>query len=243
MEKLSYKLEIFEGPLDLLLHLISKNKLNICDIPVSELIDQYMEHIRMMQQADVDIATEFMTMASRLIYIKTAMLLPRHEEVEELKKELVGELMEYQMCREMADKLAKQANFDQFSREETELPADNTYRLTHDVRVLYEAFISAAGRKRLQEPPKQQTFEHIVARPVVSVTGRVYYVLRRLYKGQRLRLSELFGESGSKSEAIATFLAVLELIKTMRISLDDSAEISLLNGGDRLWRSRKSAEQ
>lgn len=243
MEKITYKLEVFEGPLDLLLHLISDNKLNICDIPVAVLIDQYMEHIRMMQEAEVEVAVEFMRMASRLLYIKTAMLLPKHEEVEELKKELVGELIEYQMARQMAGKLAEQANFDQFSREETELPVDHTYRLNHDVSVLYEAYISAAGKRRAKEPPSKERFEEIVARPVVSVTSKVYFVLRKLYVKQKMPLEELFGAAESRSDAVATFLAVLELLKAKRVQLEDDSTLTFLNGGERNWRSKKSAEQ
>lgn len=243
MEKITYKLEVFEGPLDLLLHLISNNKLNIYDIPVSVLIDQYMEHIRMMQEANVEVAVEFMRMASRLLYIKTAMLLPKHEEVEELKKELVGELIEYQLARQMAGKLAQQANFDQFSREETELPVDHTYRLSHDVSVLYEAYISAAGKRRAKEPPSKERFEEIVARPVVSVEAKVYFVLRKLYVKPKVSLEDLFGAAVSRSDAVATFLAVLELLKAKRVQLDDDSNLTFLNGGERHWRSKKSAEQ
>ena len=89
-EKISYTLDVFEGPLDLLLFLISKNKLNIYDIPVAELLEQYMAHIDLMRLENMDVSSEFLTMASRLVYIKTAMLMPRKEEAGELKKELSG---------------------------------------------------------------------------------------------------------------------------------------------------------
>ena len=103
---LRYKLPVFEGPLDLLLTLISKNKIDIYDIQISDLLDQYMEQINMMQENQMDIASEFLTMASRLVYIKSVMLLPKYEEeAEELKKELSGQLLEYAVCREIAAKL------------------------------------------------------------------------------------------------------------------------------------------
>ena len=89
MEKLEYKLDVFEGPLDLLLYLISKNKLNINDINLTLLVDQYVEYIRAMNSEDMDIASEFIEMASRLIYLKTVSLLPKHEEAEKLKEELL----------------------------------------------------------------------------------------------------------------------------------------------------------
>ena len=89
--QLQYKLDVFEGPLDLLLSLISKNKIDIYDIQISELLDQYMEQIAQMRENQMDIASEFLTMASRLVYIKSVMLLPKYEEeAEELKKELVA---------------------------------------------------------------------------------------------------------------------------------------------------------
>ena len=239
-DKISYKLEVFEGPLDLLMYLISKNKLNIYDIPISELLDQYMEHINMMRDANIEVASDFLRMASRLVYIKTAMLMPKHEEADQLKRELVGELMEYQLCREMAQKLAKQANFDLFSREEMEIEVDNTYRLSHDVSVLYEAYIAAAGRTRQKEESRRtEVFEEIVAKPVVSVTSRVVHVLKRLYRETSVSLKDIFGKSRSRSEAVATFLAVLDLLKAERISLDDQANISLATGGGRHWKSKK----
>ena len=88
--QLQYKLDVFEGPLDLLLSLIAKNKIDIYDIKISELLDQYMEQIAQMQENQMDIASEFLTMASRLVYIKSVMLLPKYEEeAEELKKDLI----------------------------------------------------------------------------------------------------------------------------------------------------------
>ena len=100
VEQLSYKLPDFEGPLDLLLHLIAKNKLQISEVRISSLLDQYLEQIEQMQAANLDVASEFLEMASRLVYIKTVYLLPKHEEAEALEKELVGQLLEYQICKE-----------------------------------------------------------------------------------------------------------------------------------------------
>ena len=110
MEKINYKLEVFEGPLDLLLHLISKHKLNINDIPIFELVEQYVDYVRKMEESDMNVASEFIDMAARLVYIKTVSLLPVHEEAEQLKLELTGELIEYRDCKLMAEKLSKQAD-------------------------------------------------------------------------------------------------------------------------------------
>lgn len=243
-EQFSYKLEVFEGPLDLLLHLIHINKINLYDIPVAQLLDQYMEHIRKMQEADIDIASEFLTMASRLVYLKTVMLLPKQEEeAEVLKRELVGELINYQLACEAAGKLAAQANFDQFTRDEMVIEADKTYRLQHDSMVLYNAYIAAAGRERAREKPSKETFTQIVAKPVVSVNARIIHILKRLYRTPVINAQDLFIHSESKSEAVATFLAVLELLRYNRVKMDDDANIQFSDGGERHWKRKRSTAQ
>ena len=104
---LSYRLEGFEGPLDLLLQLIARNKLNIYDIPLMELIDQYLEQIKLYENEEMELESEFLEMASRLLYIKTVSLLPKHDEVVRLKEELTGELLEYMVCQQIAHKLSE----------------------------------------------------------------------------------------------------------------------------------------
>ena len=99
---LSYKLEGFEGPLDLLLQLIARNKLNIYDIELSVLIDQYLEQIELFKAEEMELASEFLEMASRLLYIKTVSLLPKHDEIVQLKEELTGALLEYMVCQQIA---------------------------------------------------------------------------------------------------------------------------------------------
>ena len=110
MEVINYKLDVFEGPLDLLLHLINKHKLNINDIPIFTLVEQYIEYVRQMQESDMEVASDFLEMAARLVYIKSVSLLPVYEEAEQLKKELTGELIEYRDCKIMAGKIAESAN-------------------------------------------------------------------------------------------------------------------------------------
>ena len=107
MEKLNYKLEVFEGPMDLLLHLITKHKLDIYDIPIVELVEQYTSYVREMQEENMEVASEFLEMAARLVYIKTVSLLPVYEEAEELKNELRDELLEYRDCKILAGKLSR----------------------------------------------------------------------------------------------------------------------------------------
>lgn len=243
MEKISYKLEVFEGPLDLLLYLISKNKLNIYDIPVAELLEQYMEHIDMMRLENMDVSSEFLTMASRLVYIKTAMLMPRKEEAEELKKELSGELIEYQLCKQMAGKLAEQASFDGFTRKEMKIDHDTTYSRSHSPGELLKAYINAVGRGMLRKPPSKENFRAIVGKKIVSVTERIGYVLKSIYKSHRLKFSALFEYAESRSELIATFLAVLDLIRNRKVNIDDNDVMTINESGGRNWNKTDSEQQ
>src|SRR5699024_8698895 len=104
-EALQFKVEVFEGPLELLLHLISKHKLNINDIPIAQLLDQYLDYLAQMQSMDLEITSEFLAMAAQLVYIKTVSLLPRHEEAEALKKQLQGQLLQYDLCQRIAKQM------------------------------------------------------------------------------------------------------------------------------------------
>lgn len=235
MEKiLSYKLDCFEGPLDLLLQLITRNKLNIYDIPVAELLEQYLAQIDAMREADMDVQSEFLEMAARLIYMKTVSLLPKHEEIEALKQELTGELIEYKICREMAEKLSKMTNgFGTFVRSPEELDFDNTYELMHSGEELYNAYLSAAGRGMRRLPPPTTAFTKIVAKKIVAVSTKIVYVMRRLVGKGKQRMSALFASCQSRSELVATFLAVLELCKSNRVEIntdDSDAEITLKRG-------------
>ena len=246
MEKLSYKLETFEGPLDLLLYLITKNKLDICDIQISELLDQYMEQINAMQEADMDIASEFLEMAARLVYMKTVSLLPKHEEMEALRQELTGQLLEYQECKQVAAQLTERFNYNIYVREPAEVEPDKSYTRHHDPREILAAYLSAAGRGKRVLPPSPQSFSGIVTHRIVSVTSQIVYVLRRLWKVKSIAYESLFVEKREKSDLVATFLAVLELVKGKRVRIEgegEAATVNLMDGGERHWKSKRSEEQ
>ena len=235
MEILSYKLEVFEGPLDLLLTLIAKNKLNIYDIPITLLLEQYMEQIERMQSENLDIASEFLEMAARLVHIKSVLLLPKREEEEALRRELTGQLLEYQQCRETAEKLRAMVSFDRLVRPQSKIPADHAYKRHHAPEEMLAAYLSAMGRKRRLAPPTAEAFSGIVAKPVVSVASQIVFVLRSLWKRRRVPFRELFRGKRDSSERIAAFLAVLELVKGRRLRVEgdgDDCEIRLISGGE-----------
>lgn len=230
-QTLSYRLEGFEGPLDLLLHLISKNKYNIYDISICDLLNQYMEQIHAWQEQNMEIASEFLEMASRLVYIKSVSLLPKDNEAEELKDQLAGELLEYQTCRKLAKMLSQRTEgFNRFVRSPTPVTPDMTYLLTHDPPMLVHYFLAAVGRGQRRLPPPETHFTPLVERTFISVSSRIVYVLRNLFGGKRMKLKQLFKGSKSRSESVATFLAVLELIREHRVRVEDDETVCMIEG-------------
>ena len=231
-QKFQYHTEVFDGPLDLLLTLIAKNKIDICDIVISDLIDQYLEQIKIMEENEMDIESEFLQMASRLVHIKSVMLLPKYEEeAEELQKELTGQLIEYKLCKEIAQKLAPMVCFDYYSKEPSKMNFDMTYNKSHDPNDMVKAYISAVGRGKAKLPPPKDAFSGIVSRKIVSVSSKIITVMRKLYKGKTVKYSSLFEAAEGRSDLVATFLAVLELVKGKRVRVEgdgDNAEVKMI---------------
>ena len=212
----------FSGPLDLLLHLISKNKLDIKDIEIFILIDQYISQIEQFREYDMDIASEFLDMASRLIYLKTVSLLPKSEEAEELKAELTGELIEYQLCKEMAAKLAENTEgFKTAVREPVKIDIDKSYKRQHTPDILLKYYADAVGRGLRRLPPPVDAFSGIVQKKIVSDSSKIVVVLRNLKKKSKVKFKSLFEKAETRSDVVATFLAVLELLKDKRIKADE----------------------
>ena len=231
MQELSFKLEVFEGPLDLMLSLIQKHKLNIEDIEISILLEQFLLYLEQMQQADIEIAGEFMEMAAHLILIKSSALLPKHE-AEQMKKELEGTLIEYALCKAAAERMKQRfVGTDVFVREPMDMELDLSYRLNHDVYELYEALSLMSDRSRLMQMKKAPlSIKPIVAKSYVSVFTKIVYVLRRVQSGIRVELNSLY-KGQTRSEQVATFLALLELSKHGHITFsEDNTYLERSNG-------------
>lgn len=231
MDKLQYRLENFEGPLDLLLTLVAKNKIDIYDIPIGSLLEQYMEQIDLMREDGLDVASEFLEMAARLVYIKTASLLPRQEDEEDPRVELTGLLLEYQQCKAAAEKLREMAAFNTVTRPPEELPADFLYKRVHDPRELGQALRAAWGKGRSLMPPKPESFSALVSARIVSVASQTVYVLRILWKRGSIAYRALFAGKDERSARVAVFLALLELVKSRRVRVEgegDMCEVRLL---------------
>ena len=230
-QTITFKLEDFEGPLDLLLYLVSKNKMNIYDIEIVALIDQYVSMVNGLPVYQMESASEFIEMAARLVQMKSYFLLPKSEEAERMKEELTGMLVEYSACKEVAARLRSMAEgVYTVVREPAEVELDTEYRLRHDVYLLEEAYNALQGRSRQKQPPRQEQFEPLTTAPFVSVTSRIIHVLRGLMTGRVRRLRQLFVKEGGRSQTVATFLAVLELVRAGRIAIADDESLTVRTG-------------
>lgn len=236
MEQVTYKLENFEGPLDLLLTLIHKNKVSIYDIPIAEITEQYLEAIEGIEELNLDNTSEFLVMASQLLYIKSKMLLPKNEEdedEEDPREELARRLIEYQQYKEASQELRKS----EFSTkhmvfreaEKISFPIPE-YDKRHEVDELLQAFDSIFRRHLRRQKPEKRAFSQIVGREKVSVDDMVEKICKRLRKSKRIKFETLFNEGDSKPEMIATFLAVLEMVKLGRLfaNYDDNKKDFIL---------------
>ncbi len=235
MDKINYKLEVFEGPMDVLLHLITKHKLDIYDIPILELVEQYTAFVREMQEENMEIASEFLEMAARLVYIKTVSLLPVYDEAEDLKNELRDELLEYRDCKILAGKLSQMTdgfNYTVRGFQESVSP-DNTYKRLHEPSELLSAYSLAAGKKLRRLPPPIDSFKTIVTKKIVSVGSKIESIVSSLKSRKKRKLFDIYRESKSRSDLVAAFLAILELAKNKTIYITgdgDDAQIEILEG-------------
>ena len=247
--ELSYKLETFEGPLDLLLSLISKNKIDINDIPISLVCDQYMEYLAKAEAFDIELSSDFIVMASELMLIKSRMLLPRNEEEEEdPRAALAAAVLEYQRAKEASAMLG-----DLFShyglrmaKDTDEITVDKSFVADHDVSLLFKAYNKVMSEIKISDTEAKKKFEPLLApQNTVSVAAVVNSLTKTLITRKRIRIGGYFQSASSKSELITMFMAVLELLKTGILALEelsydedgiinamDDAEIILPDGAD-----------
>lgn len=237
-EELSFHLEVFDGPLDLLLSLISKNKVNIYDIPISLIFAQYMEYIETLQKLDMDVAGEFLEMASRLMLIKSRMLLPRASDnkADDPRKPLVDALVEYRRAKEAAGLLSPR--YSRYSgrmiKEPDEVGIDRTFTVEHDSALLVKAFERIFLRqKQAQESHTdipRQTLQTIITKKIVPVPEKIFTILRYLRRnGETAFESLLLATNSDRSQLITSFLAMLQLIRMGRLTAreDETGEVYL----------------
>jgi segregation and condensation protein A len=228
MEELTYRLDQFEGPLDLLLTLIAKNKVTITDIPIAKICDQYMEYIEANQKLDLDIASEFIVMASELMLIKSRMLLPRDEENDQdPRAELVDALLIYQKAKEAAEELRPlYAEYSgRMAKDVDEIPPDRGVPLGLNPMLLSRAMNAMLLRLRQNEGQQpEQSFTPLVAAKVYSVEDEVEGLVSRLSNKQDATLFFLLKDAKERPQLLAMFIGLLELIKIKRVLICDDEE-------------------
>ena len=239
MESVTYRLEQFEGPLDLLLTLIQKNKVSITDIPISIICDQYMEYITEAQSLDMDVASEFIVMASELMLIKSKMLLPKPEEDEaDPRAELTDALLRYQQAKEAAGKLTPLYAYHsaRMVKDTDEISVDKTFVADQDVTALCSAVRRIIAYNNALEKAANTAFKPMISKPIIPVEIKIVSILRHMESSATASLEELIIGEPTLPDLIASFLGVLELIKIRKLLIADDIdeENALLKASTRL---------
>ncbi len=237
-------MEDFNGPLDLILSLLAKNKMEIQDIQISLILDQYMAWIEKRRSMDLEVASEFITMASQLMFIKSRMLLSIHDEeaISELDQ-LIASLEEHQrhenyarmqaVVPQLSDRYDVGRNY--ITKVPEHLQINKVYRYSHKPEDLLRAISSAMERVDNHLPPPMAAFEGIVGREPYPVSDKAGEIMQRLQRFGVTRFHALFHGNRSRSEIVATFLAVLELCKARRLRLagtETDCTVTSIGGGD-----------
>lgn len=230
---IAIKLEAFEGPLDLLLHLIDKNKVNIYDIPIVEITEQYLEYVKTMHTKDMDMMSEFLVMAATLVNIKSQMLLPRdetnEEENEDPRKELVERLLEYKMYKYVSVELKdKQLDASKVMYKDSTIPNEiaaykeeiNVDDLLSDLTLAkLQAIFKSVMKKQVDKiDPIRSKFGQI-EKEEINMSEKILYIEEYAKLHRQFSFRKLLERQSSKMEVIITFLGVLEMMKMGRVSI------------------------
>ena len=222
----TYKLEQFEGPLDLLLSLIQKNKVSITDIPISLICDQYLEYITQAQRLDMELASEFIVMASELMLIKSRMLLPKENEDEEDPRAILTDaLLRYQQAKEAAQKLLPMYAFysGRMVKDTDEISVDKTFVADQDVTALCSAVRRIVAYNNALEKAATTAFKPMISKPIIPVEIKIVSILRKIESQGVASLDELLINEATLPDMIASFLGVLELIKVRKLLISDNS--------------------
>ena len=232
-ERSAEALQDFEGPLDLILFLLSKNKIEIQDIPIALILEQYLAYLEQRKQLDLEVASEFITMAAHLMYIKTRMLLSlEDEQAQSEMDELIASLKEraqkdtYLRIKTLTETLGPMGEFGRsiLTRDPEPMERGKVYEYDQQPADLVIAMQEVTDRRgQVEETPQLKAFDEIVKREPYPVETKAREIIQRLKRGGITRFLLLFRGSRSRSELVATFMAVLELCRNNLIRLAGSA--------------------
>ena len=224
-------MEDFEGPLDVIFLLLSKNKIEIQDVSITAILEQYLAYLEEMKRLDMEIASEFITMASHLMLIKTKMLLSAAEQAEaENELDLLRQTLMERKRKEAMDQIRlaiteleprNEIGRNLFTKEPEPLKREQGYRYKHTVADLLRALDMITERNARQLPPPTANFQGIVGKEPYPIGKKTGEVLRQLVLRGVERMKNLFKGNRSRSEVVATFLAILDLCKTNAVTLED----------------------
>jgi len=234
MENMTYRLSDFEGPLDLLLALIEKNKMNILDIPIAEICDQYLAFLAEAERMDMEIATEFLVMASQLMVWKSAEMIPHDAEPEkEPRFDLSDVLIRHQHAKEAAPKLHPLYAYfsNRLVKDTDEISPDRAFVADQNVEDLLAAVRRINAYRDALERVKTN-FTPMLSKPMVPVEGKIVLILQTLSTLGTVTLRDLLDDAPSLADMIASFMGVLELIKVRRILMEEPDESDNAVGGE-----------
>ncbi len=224
-------MEDFEGPLDVIFLLLSKNKIEIQDVSITAILEQYLAYLDEMKRLDMEIASEFITMASHLMVIKTKMLLSAAEQAEaETELDILRQSLIERQRKEAIEQIRIAISVLEprnevgrciFTKQPEPLRRDETYRYKHEPEDMLRALDEISERNQRQLPPPTVNFRGIVGKEPYPVTKKATELIRRLVLRGIDRLKNLFKGSKSRTEIVATFIAILELCKTNSVILED----------------------
>jgi len=236
--EVKFTIEKFEGPLDLLLHLIKVNDLDIADINVSEITEQYLDYIRKMEELDLNVGSEYLVMASELTYIKSKTLLPceaEEEEEENPREELINKLIEYQRYKELSEtfKELELSRQDLFGKDPSYLNEFKEDGIIIDENITLEDLIKAFANFNLRKE-QDKPLSTTITKKEYSVSERSHEIMKKLKEKKKLNFTDLF-EIVNKEYIVVTFLSILDLARKGRLNIKQDknlSEIVILTRGD-----------
>ncbi|MGE5329602.1 MAG: segregation and condensation protein A [Deltaproteobacteria bacterium] len=223
------KIQNFEGPLDLLFHLIEKNKMDIYDIQIGEITDQYLEYLGEMESIDLDIASEFLVMASTLLLIKSRMLLPKpqppEEDPEMLRDKLIHSLLEYKKYKECAGELKnREAHYGMMFYKTQEVFKVMTFDIvnkSYPSEVISEIYRDVCIRNIKKSNPRKEIMNDLIVKEKITIRSKIKEIVKFLFDKTKFKFSELFiNGNDTKMDIVTSFMAVLELAKIKKLSIE-----------------------